>query len=422
MSSATEITPEQKGSPLTDLEVAHLRADFPILDQKMHGKPLAYLDNANSTQKPRQVIDAESRFYSESYAGVHRAVYELAERATRAYESSRNAVRRLLNAPDSDEVILLRGTTEAINLVAASFSSKFLRPGDEILITAMEHHSNLVPWQMACEARGATLVVAPINDRGEVLLDAFEARVGPRTRMVAIAHVSNSLGTINPVRELVEIAHAAGVPVLVDGAQGAPHMPVDVQALGCDFYAFSGHKIYGPSGIGALWGRRELLEAMPPWQGGGAMIESVSFEKTTYAGIPARFEAGTPNIAGAVGLAAAIDYVQAVGLERIAAHEHQLLAYATAQLADVPGLSIVGNAGHKAGVLSFVIDGVHAHDIATILDREGVAVRAGHHCAQPVMQRFGVAATVRASFGVYNTRQEVDALVHGLRTVIEVFG
>jgi cysteine desulfurase/selenocysteine lyase len=420
--SANPLAPEPTGARLTDLEVAHLRADFPILDQKMHGKPLAYLDNANTTQKPRQVIDAESRFYATDYAGVHRAVYDLAERSTRAYEASRNAVRRLLNAPDAHEVILLRGTTEAINLVASSFSSRYLRDGDEILISAMEHHSNLVPWQMVCEMYGAKLVVAPIDERGELLMAEFEARMTKRTRMVAVAHVSNSLGTVNPVREIVEIAHGAGVPVLVDGAQGAPHMPVDVQALGCDFYAFSGHKIYGPSGIGALWGRRELLEAMPPWQGGGAMIENVTFEKTTYAGIPARFEAGTPNIAGAVGLAAAIDYVQAIGLERVAAHEQHLLAYATDLLREIPGLTIVGNAAEKAAVISFVLDGVHAHDVATILDREGVAVRAGHHCAQPVMQRYGVAATVRASFGLYNTREEVDALANGLHTVLGVFG
>jgi len=422
MSSPNQITPEPIAQRLTDLEVAQLRADFPILEQKMHGKPLAYLDNANSTQKPRAVIDAESHFYAESYAGVHRAVYELAERATRAYEGGREAVRRLLNAPDVSEVILLRGTTEAINLVASSFTRARVGAGDEILITAMEHHSNLVPWQMACEASGARLVVAPIDDRGELLLDELERRIGPRTRIVAVAHVSNALGTVNPVREIVEMAHAQGVPVLVDGAQGAPHMPVDVQALGCDFYAFSGHKLYGPSGIGALWGRREILEAMPPWQGGGAMIESVSFEKTTYARIPARFEAGTPNIAGAVGLAAAIDYVQAIGLERIAAHEQQLLGYATELLDEIPGLTIVGTASEKAGVVSFVLDGMHAHDVATILDREGVAVRAGHHCAQPVMQRFGVPATVRASFGLYNTREEVDALANALRTAIEVFG
>jgi cysteine desulfurase / selenocysteine lyase len=422
MSRANPVRPERSAERLTDLEVAHLRADFPILDQKAHGKPLAYLDNANTTQKPLTVIDAESRFYASDYAGVHRAVYELAERATRAYENGRNAVRRLLNAPDAHEVVLLRGTTEAINLVAASFSRLRVGAGDEILITEMEHHSNLVPWQMACEAHGARLVVAPIDDRGELLLDEFERRIGARTRLVAVAHVSNALGTVNPVREIVEMAHVHHVPVLVDGAQGAPHMPVDVQALGCDFYAFSGHKLYGPSGIGALWGRRELLEAMPPWQGGGAMIENVTFEKTTYAGIPSRFEAGTPNIAGAVGLAAAIDYVQAIGLERIAAHEQQLLAYATESLAEIPGLRVIGTASEKAGVLSFVVDGVHAHDVATILDREGVAVRAGHHCAQPVMQRFGVAATTRASFGLYNTREEIDVLARGLRTVVEVFG
>jgi cysteine desulfurase/selenocysteine lyase len=422
MSSPSQLTTEPIAKRLTDLEVTHLRADFPILDQKMHGKPLAYLDNANSTQKPRAVIDAESHFYAESYAGVHRAVYELAERATRAYEGGREAVRRLLNAPDVREVILLRGTTEAINLVASSFARARVGAGDEILITAMEHHSNLVPWQMACEAHGARLVVAPIDDRGELLLDELERRIGPRTRLVAVAHVSNALGTVNPVREIVEMAHAQGVPVLVDGAQGAPHMPVDVQALGCDFYAFSGHKLYGPSGIGALWGRRELLEAMPPWQGGGAMIENVTFEKTSYAGIPARFEAGTPNIAGAVALATAIDYVQAIGLERIAAHEQHLLAYATEVLGEMAGLTIIGTASEKAGVVSFVLDGVHAHDVATILDREGIAVRAGHHCAQPVMQRYGVPATVRASFGLYNTREEVDALASGLRTVFEVFG
>jgi cysteine desulfurase/selenocysteine lyase len=422
MSSRSHLKPEPIAKRLTDLEVAHLRADFPILDQKIHGKSLAYLDNANTTQKPRAVIDAESHFYATDYAGVHRAVYELAERATRAYENSRNAVRRLLNAADAHEVILVRGTTEAINLVASSFSRLRVGTGDEILITAMEHHSNLVPWQMACEAQGARLVVAPIDDRGALLLDELQRRIGPRTRLVAVAQVSNALGTVNPVREIVEMAHANHVPVLVDGAQGAPHMPVDVQALGCDFYAFSGHKLYGPSGIGALWGRREILEAMPPWQGGGAMIENVTFEKTSYAGIPARFEAGTPNIAGAVGLAAAIDYVQAIGLERIAAHEQHLLAYATEVLGEIPGLRIIGTASEKAAVLSFVVDGVHAHDIATILDREGVAVRAGHHCAQPVMERFGVAATARASFGLYNTREEVDVLASGLRTVIEVFG
>lgn len=407
---------------LSDLEVARLRADFPVLAQRPHGRPLAYLDNANSTQKPRAVIDAESRFYATDYAGVHRAVYELAERATRAYEAGREAVRRFLHAADAHEVVLLRGTTEAVNLVASSFSRAHVAAGDEILITAMEHHSNLVPWQIACEERGARLVVAPIDDTGALLLDEFERRIGDRTRIVAVTHVSNALGTVNPVREIVEIAHARGVPVLVDGAQSAPHMPVDVQELGCDFFAFSGHKLYGPSGIGALWGRRDLLEALPPWQGGGAMIENVTFEKTSYAGIPARFEAGTPNIAGAVGLGAAIEYIEAIGIERIAAHEQQLLAYATAVLREIPGLTIIGTAAEKAGVVSFVLDCAHPHDVATILDREGVAVRAGHHCAQPVMQRFGVPATVRASLGVYNTREDVDALVAGLRTVVEVFG
>ncbi|RIL03525.1 MAG: cysteine desulfurase CsdA [Proteobacteria bacterium] len=414
-------TAESFPTRLTELEVARLRADFPVLEQKFHGRPLAYLDNANTTQKPRAVIDAESHFYATDYAGVHRAVYELAERATRAYEAGREAMRRFLHARDVHEIVLLRGTTEAINLVASSFTRAHVAPGDEILITEMEHHSNIVPWQLACEASGARLVVAPIDDRGELVLDALEGMIGPRTRMVAVVHVSNALGTLNPVREIAEIAHARGVPVLVDGAQSAPHMPIDVQALGCDFFALSGHKMYGPSGIGALWGRRELLEALPPWQGGGAMIESVAFEKTTYGPIPSRFEAGTPNIAGAVGLAAAVEYLEAIGLERIASHEQQLLAWATEAVREIPGLTVIGTAAEKAGVLSFVMDCAHPHDVATILDREGVAVRAGHHCAQPVMQRFGVPATVRASFGLYNTREDVDALVAGLRTVVEVF-
>jgi cysteine desulfurase/selenocysteine lyase len=409
-------------APFTELELAHLRADFPILDQKFHGRPLAYLDNANTTQKPRSVIDAESRFYATSYAGVHRAVYELAERATRAYEAGREAVRRFLHAPDPHEVILLRGTTEAINLVASSLGRARLGAGDEVLVTEMEHHSNIVPWQLACEAHGARLVAAPIADDGALVLDELERRIGPRTRIVAVTQVSNALGTVNPIREIVEMAHARGVPVLVDGAQSAPHLPVDVQALGCDFFAFSGHKIYGPSGVGALWGRRELLEALPPWQGGGGMIESVAFERTTYAPLPAKFEAGTPNIAGAVGLAAAIEYLEAVGLERIAAHEQQLLAYASEALREIPGLRLIGTAAERASVLSFVLDCAHAHDVATVLDREGVAVRAGHHCAQPVMQRYGVPATVRASLGLYNTRADVDALVAGLRRVVEVFG
>jgi cysteine desulfurase/selenocysteine lyase len=405
----------------TDVELARLRADFPILDQKVRGKPLVYLDSAASTQKPRAVIDAVARLYSEDYANVHRGVYELGERATRAFEAGREATRRLLHAPEAREVLLLRGTTEAINLVAQSWGRTHVGAGDEILITAMEHHSNIVPWQMLCAERGARLVVAPIDDDGALRLDELARRIGPRTKLVSVVHVSNALGTVNPVQEIVELAHAQGVPVLIDGAQAVARMPVDVQALGCDFYVFSAHKLYGPSGIGALWGRAELLEAMPPWQGGGEMIETVHFEKSTYAKIPHKFEAGTPHIAGGAGLAAAIGYVEAAGVERIGAHEDALLALATEAVREIPGLRLIGTAPHKVGVLSFVIDGIHAHDVGTILDREGVAVRAGHHCAQPVMQRFGVPATVRASFALYNSRDDVDALLRGLRTVIEVF-
>jgi cysteine desulfurase/selenocysteine lyase len=407
--------------PFTDVELARIRADFPILDQKVHGKPLVYLDSAASTQKPRVVIDAVSRFYAEDYANIHRGVYQLAERATRAYEAGREAVRRLLNAPDAREVILLRGTTEAINLVAQSWGRANVGAGDEILITGLEHHSNIVPWQLLCAERGARLVVAPIDDDGVVRMDELERLVGPRTKLVAVAHVSNALGTVNPVREIAAIAHAAGARVLVDGAQAVARMPVDVQAIGCDFYALSGHKLYGPSGIGALWGRAELLEAMPPWQGGGEMIETVRFERSTWARIPHKFEAGTPHIAGGAGLAAAIGYLESIGIDRVAAHEEALLAYAVEALATVPGVRLVGTAPSRAGVLGFVVDGIHAHDVGTILDREGVAVRAGHHCAQPVMERFGVPATVRASFGLYNAREDVDALVRGLHTVVEVF-
>jgi cysteine desulfurase/selenocysteine lyase len=407
--------------PFTDVELARIRADFPILDQKVHGKPLVYLDSAASTQKPRVVIDAVSRFYAEDYANIHRGVYQLAERATRAYEAGREAVRRLLNAPDAREVVLLRGTTEAINLVAQSWGRANVGAGDEILITGLEHHSNIVPWQLLCAERGARLVVAPIDDDGVVRMDELERLVGPRTKLVAVAHVSNALGTVNPVREIAAIAHAAGARVLVDGAQAVARMPVDVQAIGCDFYALSGHKLYGPSGIGALWGRAELLEAMPPWQGGGEMIETVRFERSTWARIPHKFEAGTPHIAGGAGLAAAIGYLESIGIDRVAAHEEALLAYAVEALATVPGVRLVGTAPSRAGVLGFVVDGIHAHDVGTILDREGVAVRAGHHCAQPVMERFGVPATVRASFGLYNAREDVDALVRGLHTVVEVF-
>ena len=406
---------------LTDLELARIRADFPVLDQKVHGKPLVYLDSAASTQKPRVVIDAVSRLYAEDYANVHRGVYQLAERATRAYEAGREAVRRLLHACDAREVVLVRGTTEAINLVAQSWGRAHVGPGDEILITAMEHHSNIVPWQLLCAERGAKLVVAPIDDDGALVMDELERLVGPRTKLVAAVHVSNALGTVNPVREIAEIAHAAGARVLIDGAQAVARLPVDVRELGCDFYALSGHKLYGPTGIGALWGRAELLEAMPPWQGGGEMIETVSFEKSTWARIPHKFEAGTPHIAGGAGLAAAVGYLESIGIERVGAHEDALLAYASEAVRGVPGLRLIGTAPGKAGVLGFVIDGVHPHDAGTVLDRAGVAVRAGHHCAQPVMQRFGVPATVRASFGVYNTREDVDALVRGLHGVVELF-
>jgi cysteine desulfurase/selenocysteine lyase len=422
MSCANEILARRSGAePLTRLEVERLRADFPILHQKVYGKPLIYLDNAATTQKPRAVIDTISRFYASDYANVHRGIYQLSERATRAYEEARERVRRFLNARDSREIVFVRGTTEAINLVATSFGEVGVKQGDEILITAMEHHSNIVPWQLLCQRRGARLRVVPINDHGELLVDELERLLGERTRLLALVHVSNALGTVNPVREIVEVAHRRGVPVLVDGAQAVARLPVDVQELGCDFYAFSGHKVYGPSGIGALYGRFERLQKMAPYQGGGEMIASVSFEKTTYADVPAKFEAGTPAVADAVGLAAALDYVDGIGLERIAAYEHELANYATQALEEVPGMRWIGTASRKAGVLSFVLEGVHPHDAGTILDREGLAVRAGHHCAQPVMERFGVPATLRASLGLYNQHSEIDALVAGLHRVREVF-
>jgi len=403
------------------LDVEKIRADFPILSQTAHGKPLVYLDSANTSQKPRAVIEAESRVYREIYSNVHRGVYDLAVKAEKAFEGARHTVQRFINAPESREVIFLRGTTEAINLVAQTFGRQRLAPGDEILISGLEHHSNIVPWQMACEQTGGVLKVAPITDSGEIRLDELERLLSPRTRLVAVGHVSNALGTVNPVRRIVELAHAQGVPVLVDGAQGAPHLPVDVQALGCDFYAFSGHKAFGPSGIGVLWGRASLLESMPPWQGGGDMILSVTFEKTTYNAIPYKFEAGTPNIAGTIALGAALDYLTGIGMERIAAYEHELVAYAHEALATVPGLRFIGTAQEKAGVVSFVLEGVHPHDMGTVLDYEGIAIRTGHHCAQPVMERFGVPATARASLALYNTRAEVDALVQGLHKVREMF-
>jgi cysteine desulfurase/selenocysteine lyase len=406
----------------TPLDTARLRRDFPILAKPMRGRRLAFLDSAASTQKPEVVIEAEADCYRSYYANIHRGVYELSQKSTLAYDGVRKTVARFINAPDPREIVFLRGTTEAINLVADSFVAPRLGAGDEILITGMEHHSNIVPWQLVAERTGARLVVSPVTDDGEIDVEDFRSRLNDRTRFASVVHVSNALGTINPVRELARAAHAAGVPILVDGAQAAPHMAVDVQALGCDFYCFSGHKIYGPSGVGVLWGRMEHLRGMRPYQGGGDMIRSVSFEGTTYAEPPQRFEAGTPNIAGVIGMGRAIEYLEEVGLDNIARHEAALLTYANAALADIDGLHILGNPREKAGVISFTIDGAHPHDIGTILDQEGVAIRAGHHCVQPLMRHFGVAATARASFGLYNDRDDVDALVRGLHRVKEFFG
>jgi cysteine desulfurase/selenocysteine lyase len=405
----------------TAFDVEKVRADFPILRERVHGKPLVYLDNAASAQKPRQVLDTLARFYEHDNSNVHRGVHQLSERATRDYEDARVVVQRFVNARAAREIIFTRGTTESINLVAQSYGRRHLKAGDEVVISWMEHHSNIVPWQMLCEETGAVLRVVPINDRGELEMEAYERLLGERTRLVAMAHVSNALGTVNPVRQLIELAHRRKVPVLLDGAQAVPHMPVDVQALGCDFYAFSGHKVFGPTGIGVLYGKAELLDAMPPYQGGGDMIRTVTFEETTYNVLPYKFEAGTPHVAGAVGLAAALNYVTAVGLDAIQAHEHELLDYATQALSEVPGLRLVGTAAQKASVLSFVLDDIHPHDVGTILDQEGIAVRTGHHCCQPVMDRYGVPATARASLALYNTRAEIDALVRGLYRVKEVF-
>jgi cysteine desulfurase/selenocysteine lyase len=412
--------PPRTSTPAYDL--ARVRADFPILAREVHGHPLVYLDNAASTQKPRVVAGAIAGCYEGWYANVERGVHTLSQLATAQRERARETVARFLNVPNAEEVVFTRGTTEGINLVAEAWGRRNVGSGDEVLITGLEHHSNLVPWQRLCEERGARLRVAPIDDRGEVRLDEFERLLSPRTRIAAFAHVSNALGTINPVREMAAMAHRAGALALVDGAQAAPHLAVDVRDLGCDFYAFSGHKVYGPSGIGALWGRAELLDAMPPWQSGGGMVQSVRFEKTTYAPPPHRFEAGTPFIEGAAGLAAALDYLTALGLPAVGAWESELLALAAERLAEVPGLRIVGTARRKAAVLSFTMDGIHPHDLGTILDHEGIAIRAGHHCAQPVMERFGVPATARASFGLYNTFEEVEALAAALHKARELFG
>jgi len=402
-------------------DVERIREDFPVLKQTIHGKPLVYLDNAATAQKPYAVIEAIRKFHEVDCANIHRGVHELSQRSTAAYEGTRAKMKRFLNARSKSELIFVRGTTEGINLVASSWGHKNVREGDEIIISAMEHHSNIVPWQMVCEATGAKLRVIPINDRGELILEEYARLLNPRTKMVAVTHVSNALGTINPVAEIIAMAHRAGALALIDGAQAAPHLKVDVQALDADFYALSGHKMVGPTGIGILYGKSKLLNAMPPYQGGGDMIKTVTFEKTTYADLPYKFEAGTPNIAGGIGLGAAVDYLSHIGLDRIAAYEHELLVYGTQALEQIPGLRMIGTAREKAAVPSFVIEGIHPHDIGTVLDRMGIAVRTGHHCAQPVMDRFGVPATTRASLAFYNTVQEIDALAAGLRKVKEVF-
>jgi cysteine desulfurase/selenocysteine lyase len=404
------------------LDIERVRADFPALHQESHGHPLVYLDNAATTQKPQVVIDAVRNFYERDCSNVHRGVHLLSQRATVAFEQARTAIKNHICAADSREIVFTRSTTEGINLVAASFVRPRLETGDEVLISTMEHHSNIVPWQLLCEERGATLKVIPIDEKGDIILEEYERLLSARTKIVGVVHVSNALGTVNPIREMIELAHSRGVPFLVDGAQALPHLPVDVRELDCDFFVCSAHKVYGPTGIGVLYGKREHLLEMVPYQGGGDMILSVTFEGTTFNEPPHRFEAGTPNIEGAIGFAAALGYLDAQGLDTVADHEFQLLAQATEAVLAVPGVRLIGSARRKASVLSFVMDGVHPHDIGTILDSEGVAVRAGHHCAQPVMARYGLSATVRASFALYNTAQEVDALVAGLGKVREVFG
>ncbi len=414
-----EIAPRGRAHARFDVE--RVRRDFPNLHVNVHGRPLVYLDNAASTHKPASVIERLERFYSSEYSNVHRGVHMLSQIATMEFEGARERVRRFLGAESEKEIIFTRGTTEAINLVANAFARTRLGEGDEVLISTIEHHSNIVPWQMACEATGATLRVIPITDEGEIIFEEFEKLLSSRTKIVSIVHVSNALGTVNPVRRIIEAAHAIGVPVLVDGAQSIQHVPIDVRELDCDFFAFSGHKLYGPTGIGVLYGKRALLEEMPPWQGGGDMILSVSFDRTLYNELPYKFEAGTPNIAGAIGLAAAIDYFTSLDMESMVAHEQDLLGYATERLASVQGLRIIGTAREKASVVSFMLCAVHPHDIGTILDQDGVAIRAGHHCAQPTMQRLGIPATARASFSFYNTRSDVDALVASVEHVLDIF-
>ena len=419
MKVAHEITASR---PLAEpFDVHKIRKDFPILKQKVHGKPLVYLDNGATSQKPHVVIDTLNRYYAADNSNIHRGVHFLSERATAAYETARHKIKRFVNARSEQEIIFVRGTTEAINLVTQSYGRTFLKEGDEIIVSALEHHSNIVPWQMLCGQTGARLRVIPMNHDGELVLDEYRRLLNDKTKLVSVAHVSNALGTIVPVEEIVRLAHERNVPVFLDGAQAAPHLKIDVQKLGCDFYAFSGHKAFGPTGVGILYGRSELLDAMPPYQGGGDMISLVTFEKTHYNVLPYKFEAGTPHIAGGIGLAAAIDYLSGLDWQQLMAHEQDLLAYGTAALADIEGLRIIGTAREKAGVISFVFDHVHAHDVGTILDQEGVAVRAGHHCAMPVMQRFGVPATTRASFALYNTRDEIDVLVKAIHRALKVF-
>ena len=408
-------------APLIEWDVERIREDFPVLKQTVNGKPLVYLDNAASSQVPQVVIDRGSRYLKEEHSNIHRGVHYLSQRATTAYEGAREKVRRFINAREARECIFVRGCTEGVNLVMHGYGRKFLGAGDEIIISAMEHHANIVPWQMLCEEKKAILRVIPINDAGELLLDEYDALLNERTRLVAVTHISNALGTINPIKEITARAHKMGVPVLIDGAPGAVHLPVDVQDLDCDFYVFSGHKMYAPTGSGVVYGKAELLEAMNPFQGGGDMIRSVTFEKTIYAGLPSKFEAGTPAIASQIGLGAAIDYLNSIGRERAAHYEHELLDYATKKISAIEGVRIIGTAREKTSVLSFIINGVHPHDIGTILDQEGIAIRAGHHCAQPVMKRFDVPATARASFAFYNTPEEVDVLTRAIEKVVEVF-
>ena len=425
MTRSAFVTPSARmtpGAPTEVWDVAGIRKDFPALHQRVHGKPLVYLDNAATSQKPQAVIDALVAYYTFDNSNVHRGVHLLSERATEAYEGARARIQRHLNAASPREIVFVRQATEGINLVMASYGRRFVGAGDEIVISAIEHHANIVPWQMLCEEKGARLRVVPIDDRGDILMEEYARLLGPRTKLVAMTQVSNALGTVTPIKDIIGLAHQHDIPVLVDGAQAVPHQPVDVHDLDCDFYVFSGHKAYGPTGIGVLYGKEQWLERMPPFQGGGDMIKSVTFEKTTYNELPYKFEAGTPHIAGAIGLAAGLEYIAGLGLERIRDYEHELLAYGTELLSAISGVRLIGTARHKAAVLSFVLDGVHAHDLGTILDRQGVAVRAGHHCAMPVMQRFGVPATARASMAFYNTRAELETLAAAIEEAREIFG